>query len=170
VAGDDVDVCWRLQQQGWRLGFDPAAMVWHHRRNSVRAYWKQQQGYGKAEALLERKGPQKYNSAGHLTWAGRLYGKGLTRTLSSRRERIYHGVWGTGLFQSIYQPAAPMLGSLLLMPEWHLATVVLAVLSALGAVWPPIASCQGVEKPRWLPAPSTPSSPPVGLGPPPLAG
>jgi GT2 family glycosyltransferase len=138
VAGDDVDVCWRLQQQGWTLGFNPAAMVWHHRRNSVRAYWKQQQGYGKAEALLERKWPQKYNGTGHLTWAGRLYGNGLTRTLGYRRERIYHGVWGMGLFQSIYQPAAPTLGSLPLMPEWHLVTVVLAVLSAFGAIWPPL--------------------------------
>ena len=52
----------------------PAALVWHHRRNSLRAYWKQQLGYGKAEALLERKWPGKYNSAGHLQWAGRLYG------------------------------------------------------------------------------------------------
>jgi len=32
VAGDDVDVCWRLQQRGWTLGFSPAAVVWHHRR------------------------------------------------------------------------------------------------------------------------------------------
>src|SRR5262245_9692196 len=39
VAGDDVDVCWQLQQRGWTLGFSPAAMVWHHRRGSVRAYW-----------------------------------------------------------------------------------------------------------------------------------
>src|SRR5918911_293546 len=138
AAGDDVDVGWRLQQQGWRLGFNSAAMVWHHRRNSVRAYWKQQQGYGKAEALLERKWPEKYNGAGHLTWAGRLYGKGLTRTLGYRRERIYHGVCGTGLFQSLYQPAAPTVASLPLMPEWHLGTVVLAVLSAFGALWPPL--------------------------------
>src|SRR5437879_4491792 len=29
TAGDDVDVCWRLQQHGWRVGFSPAAMVWH---------------------------------------------------------------------------------------------------------------------------------------------
>src|SRR5205085_7218160 len=115
-----------------------AALVWHHRRNSVRAYWKQQQGYGKAEALLERKWPDKYNGAGHVTWAGRLYGKGLTRTLGYRRERIYHGVWGTGLFQSLYQPAAPTLWSLPLMPEWHLATVVLAVLSAFGMLWRPL--------------------------------
>src|SRR5206468_2276343 len=32
TAGDDVDVCWRLQERGWTLGFSPAAMVWHHRR------------------------------------------------------------------------------------------------------------------------------------------
>jgi hypothetical protein len=36
AAGDDVDVCWRLQARGWTLGFCPAAMVWHHRRTSVR--------------------------------------------------------------------------------------------------------------------------------------
>src|SRR3989449_2070196 len=40
TAGDDVDVCWRLQDRGWTLGFHPAAVVWHHRRNSVRTYWR----------------------------------------------------------------------------------------------------------------------------------
>src|SRR6266699_1946450 len=38
VAGDDVDVCWSLQAHGWTLGFSPAAVVWHQRRNSIRAY------------------------------------------------------------------------------------------------------------------------------------
>ena len=76
VAGDDVDVCWRIRDQGWTLGFSPAAQVWHHRRNSVRAYWKQQKGYGKAEALLRKKWPEKYNGVGHVTWAGRIYGNG----------------------------------------------------------------------------------------------
>ena len=52
IAGDDVDVCWRLQQNGWTLGYSPGAMVWHHRRNSIRAYWKQQHNYGKAESFL----------------------------------------------------------------------------------------------------------------------
>ncbi|HEY2015124.1 MAG TPA: glycosyltransferase, partial [Bryobacteraceae bacterium] len=67
TAGDDVDLCWRLMERGWKLGFQPAAVVWHHRRNSLRAYWKQQKGYGKAEALLERKWPSKYNQLGHVT-------------------------------------------------------------------------------------------------------
>ena len=69
IAGDDVDVCWRLQQKGWTLGYSPGAMIWHHRRNSIRAYWKQQRNYGKAESFLEKKWPEKYNLAGHVTWS-----------------------------------------------------------------------------------------------------
>src|SRR5258708_9379037 len=89
-AGDDVDVCWRLQKEGLALGFSPAAVVWHHRRNSVLNYWKQQRGYGKAEAMLERKWPEKYNVAGHAIWGGRGYNNGLTYMGGAVR-RIYHG-------------------------------------------------------------------------------
>ena len=137
IAGDDVDVCWRLRERGWTLGFNPAAVVWHHRRNSIQTYWKQQYGYGKAEALLERKWPEKYNGAGHLTWAGRVYGQGFTRILG-RAARIYHGIWGSAPFQSLYQPAPNMLGSLPLIPEWYLVSVALALLSILGALWVPL--------------------------------
>ena len=138
TAGDDVDVCWRLQQQGWTIGFSPAAMVWHHRRNAVRTYWKQQQGYGKAEALLEKKWPEKYNVLGHLSWAGRLYGKGSTRVTSWSQGRIYQGTWGSALFQSIYAPAPGFWGSLPSMPEWYLVIATLAALSALGLFWKPL--------------------------------
>lgn len=134
-AGDDVDICWRLQERGWTLGFCSAAMVWHHRRSTLRAYWKQQVGYGKAEALLERKWPQKYNGAGYLTWSGRVYSQGLTRPLRLRSGRIYHGIWGTAAFQSLYEPATGMLESLPLLPEWYLATAALAILSSLSFVW-----------------------------------
>ena len=70
-----------------------AAMVWHHHRNSVRRILAAAVGYGQAEAMLERKWPEKYNVVGHLTWTGRLYGKGLTLPLG-RGGRIYHGIWG----------------------------------------------------------------------------
>ncbi|HEV2126343.1 MAG TPA: glycosyltransferase, partial [Chloroflexota bacterium] len=138
VAGDDVDLCWRLQQKGWTLGFNPGAVVWHHRRDSVRAYWKQQKGYGEAEAMLERKWPEKYNALGHIAWTGRLYGNGLAQLLASRRGRIYQGTWGSALFQSLYQPAPTLLGSLALMPEWYLVIAVLAVFSLLGFLWTPL--------------------------------
>src|SRR5207247_1443133 len=132
VAGDDVDVCWRLQQRGWTLGFSPAAVVWHHRRNSVRAYLRQQTGYGLAEALLEKKWPHKYNAAGHLKWAGRVYGVPWVRW---RAGRIYHGIWGLAPFQSLYEPGPGLIDSLLMMPEWYLLVALLSVLSLLSPHW-----------------------------------
>ena len=112
TAGDDVDVCWRLRERGWRIGFSPSAMVWHHRAKFRRGYWKQQAGYGKAEALLERKWPDRYNTAGHITWTGRLYGQGVPRSLGWSRGRVYQGIWGSAPFQSIYRPAPNALASL----------------------------------------------------------
>src|SRR5215212_7913419 len=138
VAGDDVDICWRLRQRGWSLGFSPAAVVWHHRRNSIGAYWNQQRGYGKAEALLKEKWPEKYNAAGHLVWAGRVYDEGLVPALAWRRPQIYQGTWGSAPFQSLYQPAPNGLWSLLATPEWYMIIAVLAMLSALGSVWRPM--------------------------------
>ncbi|MHC4901171.1 MAG: glycosyltransferase [Planctomycetota bacterium] len=139
IAGDDVDLCWRLQEQGMTLGFNPAAVVWHHRRSSVRAYLKQQLNYGKAEAILEGKWPEKYNSVGHVRWKGRLYGQGKAVPLLTRRSRIYHGVWGSGPFQSIYGGAPGVLRVLSLMPEWYLliAALVILTISSIGspAIW-----------------------------------
>ena len=137
VAGDDVDICWRLQKHGWALGFSPAAVVWHHRRNSVRNYFRQQKGYGKAEAMLERKWPDKYNAAGHLVWSGRIYGACATY-LGWRAGRIYHGTWGLAPYQSLYEPAPNLLESLPMMPEWYLIVGVLAIFSFLGSLWTPM--------------------------------
>jgi GT2 family glycosyltransferase len=138
VAGDDVDLCWRLQERGGLIGFAPAAVVWHHRRNSVRTYWKQQKGYGKAEALLERKWPERYNANGHLSWQGRLYGRGWTLSLDHLGGRIYRGMWNTAPFQSLYQRTPSTWLSLPLMPEWLLGAGLLAALSLLGLGWRPL--------------------------------
>jgi GT2 family glycosyltransferase len=137
VAGDDVDVCWRLQQQGMTLGFSPAAFVWHHHRDSIGAFWRQQRGYGRAEALLEEKWPEKYNSAGHITWGGRVYGGALARLLSGRG-RIYHGIWGGAPFQPYHPPSPSLLLSLTSAPEWYLVVLALALLSFLGLFWSPL--------------------------------
>jgi GT2 family glycosyltransferase len=137
TAGDDVDICWSLQKHGWKLGFSPAAAVWHHRRNSIRRYWKQQQGYGRAEALLEQKWPEKYNAVGHVSWAGRVYGNGFF-TLIRRAGRIYGGTWGSAPFQRLYQPVPGTMSGLILMPEWHLIVVLLSLLTVLGLSWKPL--------------------------------
>ncbi len=138
IAGDDVDMCWRLQARGWALGFSPGAMVWHHRRTTLRSYWKQQRGYGRAEALLEKKWPEKYNEFGHPTWGGRIYAKGVPQALGLRPQRIYHGLWGSAPYQSLERSAPNVFASLPLMPEWYLAILALAGLSLLGALWAPL--------------------------------
>ena len=139
TAGDDVDVCWRLQERGWTLGFNAGAVAFHHRRDSVRGYLRQQFGYGKAEALLERKWPEKYNAAGHLTWRGRVYGNGAHREhRPTRRARIAYGIWGAGLFQRLYTPPPRTIDALVVSPEWYLVIAALAALSALGAAWSPL--------------------------------
>lgn len=137
TAGDDVDLCWRLQERGWKLGFNPAAQVWHHCRNSVKAYWRQQKGYGKAEALLARKWPEKYNVAGHPTWRGRVYGQGLTRIFGIPT-RVYHGQWGTAPFQSLYQVGPCGWLSMSVMPEWYLVNLALISIGILGLLWKPL--------------------------------
>ena len=138
IAGDDVDICWRLQDAGGVIAFAPTAQVWHHRRPTVGSFWRQQVNYGRAEADLERKWPQKYNPVGHATWAGRVYGKGAMQLLFGSRRRIYHGVWGEALFQQVYHVPPSLIASLPMMPEWYVTLAGLAGLSLLGRIWSPL--------------------------------
>lgn len=124
AAGDDVDLCWRLQYKGFKIGFSPAAVVWHFRRNTLKDYIKQQQGYGKAEALLFFKHPSRFNVLGQSRWFGRIYGD-LSSYLLSRQPRIYSGVFGRGLFQTLYQPSPSIVSCLPLTLEWNLVSLLL---------------------------------------------
>src|SRR5262249_35653469 len=135
-AGDDVDVCWRLQAEGDKIAYAPAAMVWHHRRATVAAYLKQQRGYGEAEGLLKRKHPEKFRGFRlDLNWLGRIYTRaGLG--LSVGEPIVHHGVFGAGLFQTVY--AAPQVwGPLLVLSlEWW---PVLCLMLGLAPVANPLA-------------------------------
>jgi GT2 family glycosyltransferase len=137
VAGDDVDVCWRILERGHTIGFCASAVVWHHRRNSIRTFWRQQKGYGRAEALLEQKWPEKYNAVGHVSWAGRVYGPGALQLLC-RAPRIYHGVWGAAPFQTAHQQQPMLFAALSAIPEWWLIVLLLTVVSSLAFSWQPL--------------------------------
>ena len=100
-AGDDVDVCWRLQARGWRIGFSAAALVWHHHRASVNAYWRQQVGYGEGETWLMAHHPEKFLD-GHMLWRGRIYSP-LPFVRSLWGVKVNAGVWGTAAFPSVYR-------------------------------------------------------------------
>jgi hypothetical protein len=65
-------------------------------------------------------------------WRGHVYG-GAGDSLHFGKPVIYHGVWGTGLFQTLYQPAAAHLATLPATLEWHF----MALLCGLMAfAWP----------------------------------
>ncbi len=137
AAGDDVDVCWRLLQRGKKIAFSHAGFVWHYRRNSVEAYVKQQTGYGVAEALLRHKHPEYFNSLGGMRWKGRIYSASKITSFFGRSV-IYHGVFGSGLFQTLYAPQPIGLVTFLTSLEWHVVvTLGTFLLTAIWfALWP----------------------------------
>jgi len=139
AAGDDVDLCWRLQNRGYPIGFSPAATVWHYRRNTVKAYLKQQMGYGKAEALLYFKHPYRFNLLGQSRWLGRIYGE-LTTAVLSRRPIIYFGAFGRGLFQSMYEPPSSLLSYLPFTLEWNAIGLLLVLATLVSPSALPIAA------------------------------
>jgi O-antigen biosynthesis protein len=100
AAGDDVDFCWKVLDDGWDIGFHPAALVWHHRRPGLREYLRQQRTYGRSEALVEVRNPDRFTGMGTARWRGHIYDS-LTPTVA--RQRIYRGMYGAAAYQSVYQ-------------------------------------------------------------------
>ena len=141
-AGDDVDICWRLQAKGFKIGFSPSALVWHHCRASVATYWRQQVGYGEGETWLDAHHPEKF-LRGQMLWHGRIYSP-LPSLGNAFGRRINSGVWGTAAFPSVYtaQPHAWQL-----LPHssgWMIASLgllfvgVFGPLAGMDAAWLPL--------------------------------
>ena len=130
-AGDDVDICWRLQQLGFKIGFSHAGFVWHYRRSTVLDYLRQQRGYGEAEALLVRKHPEYFNWFGGSTWQGRIYSPAKPG-ITMGGAMIYHGRFATGMFQTLYAPQPALMLMLVTSLEFHaLVSLPLMVLGSI---------------------------------------
>ena len=127
-AGDDVDFCWRLQQSGQVIAFSPAAIVWHYRRFTLGAFRKQQEGYGEAESMLRFKHLIFFGPTGTAKWKGQIYGAPRFTWLVNR-PLIYHGVFGEGLFQSIYPTPRSEVANYLASLEWVVLTTLVFLVS-----------------------------------------
>ncbi|WP_147263064.1 glycosyltransferase [Geodermatophilus sp. TF02-6] len=133
-AGDDVDVCWRLLDAGHEIGFAHAAQVWHHRRDTVARYLRQQRNYGRSERMVSGRHAERFNRLGQARWNGFLYSSPRMRW-PVLRPVLYHGCFGTAPYQRVLRhraDAAVQLGSALLPLS---APVALA--GALAAGWWP---------------------------------
>lgn len=127
-AGDDVDFCWRLQQAGQVIAFSPSAIVWHYRRFTLDAFRKQQEGYGEAESMLRFEHLIFFGPTGTAKWKGVVYGAPRFTWLINR-PIIYHGVFGQGLFQSIYPTPQSEIAAYVSSVEWVALTVFIFLLS-----------------------------------------
>ncbi len=163
-AGDDVDLCWRLQQAGYKIGFSPSGIVWHYRRSTVAEYLRQQRGYGEAEALLVRKHPEYFNSFGGSLWKGRIYSPGRFGVLV-RPPMIYHGSFGSAGYQALYrsEPASTLMLCTTLefyllaaLPLWILSVLFRHLLPlAVTALALPLAICAAAGAQAVLPRSKT---------------
>jgi hypothetical protein len=126
-AGDDVDFCWRLQTNGGVIAFSPSAIVWHYRRFTLTAFRKQQEGYGEAESMLRFKHLVFFGPTGTAKWKGQIYGAPRFTWLFNS-PIIYHGVFGQGLFQSIYPTPQSEVAAYVSSIEWVALTAFMAIL------------------------------------------
>ena len=55
--GEDVDLVWRLDEQGWRCRYEPASTVWHRPRPGIVGRMHQHAGYGTSAAPLALRHP-----------------------------------------------------------------------------------------------------------------
>jgi glycosyltransferase involved in cell wall biosynthesis len=141
AAGDDVDVCWRLLDGSGHIAFSPAALVFHHRRDTVRGYLRQQRGYGRAERMLAGQHRYRFNRWGAARWSGFVYGgpRILPRIL---RPVVYHGPMGLAPFQTELRDGAT--------PAVMWASAVIPILGVVGLVALPV----GVVAPAALMVPA----------------
>jgi glycosyltransferase involved in cell wall biosynthesis len=139
AAGDDVDLCWRILVADRKIAYHASALVWHHRRPTIRTYLKQQNGYGFAEAHLQRRYPGRFNFFGYPVWEGGVYDsvhshlrqQGLPFVF---RPRIYHGHYCGAQFQTLYQPFMTWWFQVFSTAEWMvlMACVALSGVFSLG--------------------------------------
>jgi len=131
TAGDDVDFCWRLLEHGYKIAYHSGAMTWHERRRTVPGYFRQQTGYGWAEAALIAQHPHRFGKLGGARWRGIIYEP--TARFAAGGGIIYGGVFGTAPYQFLYTPLRPAWAEIVTSAPW----AGLAGLAAVAGAWQP---------------------------------
>jgi mycofactocin system glycosyltransferase len=105
-VGEDVDFVWRLAATGWRVRYEPAAVMGHDHRVRFRSWFSRRADYGTSAAVLERRHPgavrplyASWWTAG--AWAAALSGRpvaaaALTGTATALLARRLSRVTGGG--------------------------------------------------------------------------
>ncbi len=138
IAGDDVDVCWKILTREAEIAFSPAAIVWHHRRPTIGRFLRQQRSYGAAEAHLVARHPGRFNLLGYGAWQGRIYASQYSNWLAEKlslfgRSKVYQGRFAGASFQCIYHPRPSHTLAFATGPEWLVLTLLLTASAVVAA-------------------------------------
>ncbi|TSD94484.1 glycosyltransferase [Skermania sp. ID1734] len=100
-SGGDIDICWRAQLAGYRLGYAPDAVVAYRFRSKLRDAYEQAKGYGIAEARVSRqyadlgaRGDNPIMLLGYLGWLAFML---PAWPWNWSRARIGQWVWAAGI-------------------------------------------------------------------------
>jgi mycofactocin glycosyltransferase len=79
-VGEDVDLIWRLSDQGWLVRYNAEATVTHRTRGSWRGWWRQRSSYGASTATLAKRygsrlAPLRADTWTLVAWTSVLVGK-----------------------------------------------------------------------------------------------
>ena len=121
-AGDDVDFCWRVQQEGHNVAFSPTAIVWHHRRFTLNAF----AGNNKVTASgidVALQTPGFLWPDGTAKWRGQIYGTPRFSWFISRRYLPWR--FRRRIFPTIYPTPQSEVAAYLSSIEWFALTVFL---------------------------------------------
>ena len=89
--GEDVDLVWRLGRMGWRVRYQPAAIVGHPARESVGAWARQRYDYGRSATPLAARHGRAVAPAAMSPWTAAAWGLAATG----------HPVAGAGLVVAV---------------------------------------------------------------------
>ncbi len=53
-VGEDVDLCWRIQNSGLQVDYRPVGTIFHKHRNRLKAFCRRRFDYGTSEPLLQK--------------------------------------------------------------------------------------------------------------------
>ena len=77
--GEDVDLCWRLHEAGWRIRYEPSVEATHPARSSLGGWLRQRFAYGSSAAqLADRHGDAVAPLRGMSGWSALAWGSVLT--------------------------------------------------------------------------------------------
>jgi mycofactocin glycosyltransferase len=93
--GEDVDLVWRLHDQGWLVRYVADVVVSHRARNSWRDWWRQRVRYGQSSSELAKRhgtrlAPFRADTWTLLAWTSALLGKPMVglRIIDAARDQL----------------------------------------------------------------------------------